>query len=122
MKLYKKTENPLVYTTNPRGASFTQNDEAGNLELINNPKNAHPLNSIIRIRREVKGRNGKTVTTVKGLPLNPCEMTVMTSDLKRSCGTGGTAKDGIIIIQGDHREKIMSWLENKGFRVRLTGG
>jgi translation initiation factor 1 (eIF-1/SUI1) len=96
MKLYKKTENPLVYTTNPRGASFTQNDEAGNLELINNPKNAHPLNSIIRIRREVKGRNGKTVTTVKGLPLNPCEMTVMTRVIiaRKSCHGSKTKDSG----------------------------
>lgn len=77
---------------------------------------------LARIRREVKGRKGKTVTTVAGLDLNEETLRRLASELKRSCGTGGSVKDRIILIQGDRLQQIKSFLEKRGFKVRQTGG
>ena len=75
---------------------------------------------IIRIRREVKGRKGKTVTTVTGIPAS--EIQAITSDLKRHCGCGGSYKEGVVVIQGDHRHKVQQWFEKKAYQVKLAGG
>jgi translation initiation factor 1 len=77
---------------------------------------------IARVRRETKGRGGKTVTTVSGVPLAGEALRNLAKDLKRRCGTGGTAKDGVIEIQGDHRETIMAELSRRGFTAKLAGG
>ena len=77
---------------------------------------------IVRVRRETKGRGGKTVTTVSGVPLGGDAIRILASDLKRRCGTGGTVKDGVIEIQGDHRESIAAELSRRGYDVKLAGG
>ena len=77
---------------------------------------------IIRIKREVKGRKGKTVTTISGLQGNDFQLKKIASEFKNRFGTGGSIKDGIIIIQGDHRETLKTELEKKGFKVKLAGG
>jgi len=77
---------------------------------------------IVRVRRETKGRGGKTVTTVSGVPLGGEALRNLATDLKRRCGTGGTAKDGVIEIQGDHRETIAADLSRRGFTAKLAGG
>jgi translation initiation factor 1 len=77
---------------------------------------------IARVRREMKGRGGKTVTTVSGVPLGGEALRALASDLKRRCGTGGTVKDGVIVIQGDHRETIVAELSRRGFTAKLAGG
>jgi len=77
---------------------------------------------IVRVRRETKGRGGKTVTTVSGVPLRGEALRNLASEMKRRCGTGGTAKDGVIEIQGDHREAIMEVLSRRGFTPQLAGG
>ena len=77
---------------------------------------------IVRVRRETKGRGGKTVTTVSGVPLGGEALRSLASDLKRRCGTGGTAKDGVIEIQGDHRETIVAELSRRGFTAKPAGG
>ena len=76
----------------------------------------------IRIRREVKGRKGKTVTAVFGFEIDGDELKELAAQLKRHCGTGGSVKDGIIIIQGDHREAILFELKKLGFTVKIAGG
>jgi translation initiation factor 1 len=77
---------------------------------------------IIRIQREVKGRKGKTVTTISGFQIKTDELKNLASQLKRRCGTGGSVKDGIIIIQGDHREVLLSELKKQGYTAKLAGG
>jgi translation initiation factor 1 len=77
---------------------------------------------IIRIRRESKGRKGKTVTTVFGFELDEGNLKNLAKSLKQHCGTGGSAKAGIIIIQGDHRDKLKTFLERQGYIVKLAGG
>ena len=79
-----------------------------------------PNDGVIRVSRETSGRRGKTVTVVRGLPHR--EVGAVASDLKRLCGTGGSAKDGVVEIQGDHRPKVVARLEAKGYRVKLAGG
>ena len=77
---------------------------------------------IIRIKREKKGRKGKTVTTISGFRETHAEQKRIASGLKNRCGTGGSVKDGVIIIQGDHRETVIDELTKQGFTVKLAGG
>jgi translation initiation factor 1 len=77
---------------------------------------------IVRVRREVKGRGGKTVTTISGIGLAEEALRELAGELKRRCGTGGSAKDGVIEIQGDHREVLVAELEARGYTVKLAGG
>lgn len=77
---------------------------------------------IIRIQREVKGRKGKTVTTLSGFLITDAELKNLATQLKRRCGTGGSVKDGVIIIQGDHRDTLVVELKNQGFNIKISGG
>jgi translation initiation factor 1 len=77
---------------------------------------------IVRIGRETKGRGGKGVTLITGLPLNEELLKELASKLKQTCGTGGTVKDGVIEIQGDHREKLCAYLQKAGYKTKLAGG
>ena len=81
-----------------------------------------PADGGIRIRREVKGRGGKTVTVASGFQLDDDGLKQLAAELKRRCGTGGAAKDGEILIQGDHRETLLAELKQKGFAVKRSGG
>ena len=82
----------------------------------------YPKDGIVRIRRETKGRKGKTVTTVFGFPLDDKKLQRLAKTLKRVCGAGGSVKDGIVVIQGDHRETLLNEIKKQGFTVKLAGG
>ena len=77
---------------------------------------------IARVRRESKGRGGKTVTTVTGVPLPADELKALATQLKRRCGTGGALKDGVIEIQGDHVQLLLDELTRQGFKAKKSGG
>lgn len=77
---------------------------------------------IARVRRETKGRGGKTVTTVSGVPLAEEALKELASALKKRCGTGGALKDGVIEIQGEHVELLLSELLKRGFKAKKSGG
>ncbi len=77
---------------------------------------------IVRIRRETKGRGGKTVTVISGVPLDGSALKVLSTELKKVCGAGGALKDGAIEIQGDHCEAVIRELDRRGFRVKRSGG
>ncbi|QUE76704.1 translation initiation factor Sui1 [Stutzerimonas stutzeri] len=77
---------------------------------------------IARVRRESKGRGGKTVTTITGVPLAEAELKELASALKRRCGTGGALKDGVIEIQGDHVQLLLDELTKRGFEAKKSGG
>jgi len=77
---------------------------------------------IARVSREKQGRGGKTVTVVRGLVLDAAVLTTTAKQLRAACGAGGTAKDGVIEVQGDHVERVMAWLAQAGHRVRRAGG
>ncbi len=82
----------------------------------------YPDDGIVRIRREVKGRKGKTVTAVFGIQLDAKELQNFAKTLKKHCGTGGSVKDGVIVIQGDHQETLLQAIKKQGYRVKLAGG
>lgn len=74
------------------------------------------------IKRETKGRKGKGVSLIEGLNLEPEALKKLTKQLKQLCGTGGTLKDGVIEIQGDHRDKLLTFLVEKGIKAKKSGG
>ncbi len=76
----------------------------------------------VRLRREVKGRGGGTVIVISGIPLAAPGIRELAGALKKKCGCGGTVKDGIIEIQGDHRDTLSAELQARGFKVKLAGG
>jgi translation initiation factor 1 len=82
------------------------------------PKKIHT----VKVSRETAGRKGKGVTVVSDLPLTEEELKELATQLKNKCGTGGTAKDGRIEIQGDHRDRLAQELEKLGYRVKRAGG
>jgi len=76
----------------------------------------------VKVRREVAGRRGKAVTTISGVPVDDAGLKQLAGRLKKRCGVGGSVKDGVIEIQGDHRELVLQLLEAEGYRPVLAGG
>ena len=103
-------DSRLVYSTD--GGRISQPDARQMVET----------DGIVRIHRETKGRKGKGVTTVSGLDLPEAQIKILAKQLKQKCSTGGTVKDGVIEVQGDHREKLKVELEKLGHNVKLAGG
>lgn len=82
------------------------------------PKN----DGIIRVRRETKGRKGAGVTVITGIPSHPEGLEKLAKQFKQQCGTGGTVKNGVIEIQGDHRDLLVAELQKIGYTVKRSGG
>ena len=76
----------------------------------------------VKVRREVAGRRGKAVTTISGVPLDEAGLRELAGRLKKRCGVGGSAKDGVIELQGDHRDTVVEVLRADGYDVVLAGG
>jgi translation initiation factor 1 len=81
-----------------------------------------PQEQTAGIRREKKGRGGKTVTVIVGLQLSDQDLKFLSKQLKQACGTGGTIKEGTIEIQGDQREKVAERLKQLGYKTKFIGG
>lgn len=104
-------DNPLVYSTD--GGRITQPEQ----------KAARPKgDGIVRIQRQTSGRKGKGVCLITGLDLDDAALTTLAAELKKKCGCGGAAKEGVIEIQGDKRDELKALLKAKGFKVKLAGG
>lgn len=84
-------------------------------------KKAVSINGIVRVGLAAKGRRGKTVTLITGIPLDHDGLSKVAKRLKQKCGTGGTVKDGVIEIQGDHRDLLVAELISQGYTVKRTG-
>ena len=76
----------------------------------------------VRVSRQTKGRGGKAVTLVKGLALDAAALAALGKQLRTACGSGGTVKDGVIEVQGDHCDRIMEELTTLGHRPKRAGG
>ena len=115
----------LVYSTGtgdvrgekPLGGRGTRRAGAGSQE-----RPAAPADGIVRVSRETKGRKGKVVTILTGLPVSGRELEALARELKALCGAGGTVRDGIMEIQGDHRDRLVRTLEERGWRAKRSGG
>lgn len=78
--------------------------------------------AVARVSRESKGRGGKTVTLVRGLVLADVDLQALGKRLRSACGSGGTVKDGVLEIQGDHRDRVLALLQQQGFKAKSAGG
>ncbi len=81
-----------------------------------------PRDGVVRVALDRKGRGGKAVTLVMGVPGESAEVTSLGQALKKLCGSGGTVKDDVIEVQGDHRDRIVARLTELGYRVKRAGG
>ena len=107
-------KNNIVYSTNP---DFQFNDDNDN--QIETPANNQQN---LKVMLDRKKRKGKVVTLVEGFVGNADDLKELGKKLKSKRGGGGSAKDGEIIIQGDHREKVIELLKNDGYKVKRVGG
>ena len=87
-----------------------------------NQKSLPPAKQTAYLHRESGGRGGKVVSVVKNLVLSEEDMKSLAKKLKQECGTGGTVKDGLIEIQGEHRQKMADFLQKMGYKVKIAGG
>jgi len=120
-----KTRNPgdsaLVYSTGQGKTCPTCREPIAQCTCLK--KNLIPEgDGIVRVGRETKGRKGKSVTVISGVPLDSNGLRGLAKHLKQQCGTGGTVKEGIIEIQGDHREALIEELKKQGYIVKRSGG
>ena len=111
------SDDTLVYSSDPRAARPAP---TGGSKSSSKP-GAGPNDGVVRIWLEKKGRNGTPVSILRGLSNDRQALAELAARLKRACGTGGSVKDGEIIIQGDHRDRIATLLERDGHRVKLAG-
>jgi translation initiation factor 1 len=121
MSKQKSTDTRLVYSTDG-GRLCPQCQRKLTHCVCGDNKPAANGDGIVRLHRETKGRGGKAVTLVKGLPLSDDALKTLASQLKKKCGVGGATKDGIIEIQGDQRTLIKTELEKLGYVVKIAGG
>jgi translation initiation factor 1 len=92
------------------------------VQPVARPPGASKEEARVRVGREVAGRGGKGVSVITGLPLMPAELEELATRLKKLCGAGGAVKDGVIEIQGDHRDRLVSELQKLGYAARRSGG
>ncbi len=85
-------------------------------------KTTQTNDGIVRVSRQTKGRKGSGVCLISGVPLADKELRKLAKDLKKRCGTGGTVKNGVIEIQGDHRDVLVEALKALGFKAKIAGG
>ena len=85
-------------------------------------RGARPKDGNVSVGRQTQGRKGAGVTVVTGVPLDGAGLKDLAAELKRACGTGGTVRDGVIEIQGEHRDRLVALLQARGWTVRRAGG
>ena len=94
----------------------------GDLRKAREPRATERGGGRVKVRREVAGRRGKAVTTISGVPLDDAALRQLAGRLKKRCGVGGSAKGGVIELQGDHRDVVVEVLRGEGYDVVLAGG
>jgi translation initiation factor 1 len=112
----------MPQNTNRTVWSSEQGDLRKNNASSRNVKSLPPNQQTLYLHRDSKGRGGKSVTLVKKLVLSEEDMKELAKKLKQVCGSGGTVKDDVIEIQGEHREKIADALQKMGYKVKIAGG
>jgi translation initiation factor 1 len=98
-------------------------DLAANVKAIAQAKaDAQKAKDMVRVSRDAKGRGGKTVTVVTGISLPDKDLDALGKQLKAACGSGGTVKDRVIEVQGDHVDRIVAMLVAQGYKAKRAGG
>jgi translation initiation factor 1 len=107
-------------TTHTFRGVVVKNDSAARLKAL--APNASPTTARVRVGRQTAGRSGKGVSVVTGLPLSAQELDSLATRLKKLCGAGGAVRDGVIEIQGDHRDRLVQELIKLGYEAKRAGG
>jgi translation initiation factor 1 len=121
MSLRKPGAGGLVYSTEA-GRMCPGCRQPVSACVCGKPAAPPPGDGIVRVSRETQGRGGKAVTLVRGLPLDAEALATLGKKLRSACGAGGTAKDGVLEIQGEHRDRVVALLTQEGFKVKRAGG
>lgn len=117
----RQKRRPPVYSTNPEVRKRCP--RCGRYPCrCPKPRSLPPEQQTAHIQREKKGRGGKTVTVLRNLQLTPEDLKSLGKHLRKTCGAGGTVKEGRIEIQGDHRERLAAELQKLGYRSKFVGG
>lgn len=106
----------LVFSTDPDAVKKMQEDQSEEHDVV------HPSDQDLRIWLDRKNRKGKAVTLIQGFECSEDTLKDLAKKLKSSCGVGGAAKNDEIVIQGDHRKKVLEILQKDGYKVKLAGG
>ena len=112
----------LVYSTDSGRMCPACRKPIAHCVCSQSPAAATPSDGIVRVSRETKGRGGKAVTVIRGLALDVAALDKLAKQLKAACGSGGTVKDGVVEVQGDHCDKVMALLAAQGHKVKRAGG
>lgn len=115
-----RKQNRIVYSSEPE--SFCRKCGRPTDLCSCGRRKAAKADGVVRISRSTKGRKGSGVSVITGLPLHGKELSKLAKELKKKCGSGGTVKNGVIEIQGEHREKLQKLLTAKGYNVKIAGG
>ncbi|WP_343305016.1 translation initiation factor [Chitinophaga niabensis] len=110
MSKKKNSSGGIVYSTDPN-YSYPQEEQEEQATLP-------PARQQLKVTLDKKQRAGKTVTVVDGFTGTEADLEKLGKDLKTKCGTGGSAKDGQILIQGDYKDKIVKWLQDWGYKAK----
>jgi translation initiation factor 1 len=117
----KSNSTPTVYSTD-HGRICPDCGKPATACSCRQKKVGVPGDGVVRVGRQTKGRKGKGVTIVSGAPLGPAGLQALAKELKKRCGSGGTVKEGLLEIQGDHRDLVVEELEKRGWKVKKSGG
>ena len=116
-----KKSDGLVYSTERGRMCPRCRQPIGQCSCAKRPS-APVSDGVVRVSRETKGRNGKAVTVIRGLALDSVALVVLGGKLKTACGAGGTVKNGLIEVQGDHCDRVIEYLAGQGCTVKRAGG
>ena len=122
MRSKKAGQGGLVYSSEQGRMCPDCSQPVANCRCKAKAAPAGKIDGIVRVGRVTKGRKGNGVTVITGLPLGPEELREMAGRLKKLCGAGGGLKDGVIEIQGEHRDQLVALLQQQGYTVKRVGG
>ncbi len=121
MSANKKNNSAVLYSTEKGNMCPECAKPVSSCECANKRRSSQS-DGTVRVKRETKGRKGSGVTTITGLSLNEENLKSLGKRLKKKCGSGGTVKEGVIEIQGDHREVLVNELKKMGYNAKSAGG
>jgi translation initiation factor 1 len=118
----KDRDNKLVYSSDGGRTCPGCGAPVAECRCVKAGANSTRGDGVVRVARETKGRKGAGVTVVTGVPLDAAALKELAGELKRACGSGGTVRDGVIEIQGEHRDRLVTLLQARGWTVKRAGG
>jgi translation initiation factor 1 len=111
----------VVTPCSPQDAAAVQAAENLKALALESAIKSQRAKDVVRVHRETKGRGGKAVSLVRGVTLPLAELEALGKQLKTACGSGGTVKDGVIEVQGDHGDRLVELLKAQGFNAKRAG-